>query len=89
MWKIKFLEPEAQGLLKKIENTLLTFDLYDSNNVLLKRHQEIAKTEDLKEDLIIQIIKDIKSKIIKVPQNKKDVEKFEEEETDNLTDDIY
>lgn len=90
MWKIKFLEPETQGKIERIEKLLLAISVYDNNKEnILKSKEIIIPIDDMNEDYLISAIKDIKGAILKVPKKVSDVKKFKKGEKDSLTDDIY
>lgn len=90
MWKIKFLEAEIQGNIKRMEKVLLTMDVYSyDEDILLKSKEIVIPVDKIHEDFLIEKIKKVKSTILKVPHSIEDVKKFKNIETDLLEDDIY
>ena len=89
-WKIKFLEPEVQGKIQRMEKVLLTIHVYDlEKEYLVKQTEKIIPVDQVSEDTLWKEIRAVKKTILKVPQDQGDVKSFKKKESDLLGDDIY
>ena len=90
-YKIKYAEVDTVGDIEKVEEVLLIVSIYDylESDKLIKKVEKRITLKKINAKYLKGIIDSLKKRILVVPSNEEDVEKFTNREERRLGDNMY
>ena len=90
MYRIKYYESDPKGLINKIEDVILTIDVYNHDkSSKLKELTIQINTKHINEKFLIERIKRLMKKIVSDPKDQKQHDDFMDRQYTRLTDEYY
>lgn len=89
LWKIIIRIADEISPSDKVEKLKVDLQLYDDTDKLLRSTTTDTETKQMTEITMRRMLYRLRKSVIKVPKTKIDVKRFNKDEGENLTDDIY
>lgn len=87
-YKVKYSYIVTKEDIEKVEVVMFNISIYDDNKLMKKTEMKIS-TKNINSKFLNKTIKELKKRILTVPKNKEDIEKFNNRQERRLGDNMY